>query len=142
MIGEASQAFALHHYCCLYTWCLYWDKGPRQTGDFHKQYCDKKIKQYHTKNIDVKMSFYLIIAMSFIVWIGNLNSWLFQLILKSNSNILTKKYWVIKILQYFFTLRYEKTKLFFTFKLPFATYQYAIPFASRACGEWQFKCEK
>ncbi len=55
--------------------------GPRQTGDFDEQYCDKKIKQYCDKTI-----FFF-----FVVWIENLNSWLFQLILKSNSNILSKK---------------------------------------------------
>ncbi len=47
--------------------------GPRQTSDFDEQYCDKTIFFF------------------FVVWIENLNSWLFQLILKSNSNILSKK---------------------------------------------------
>jgi hypothetical protein len=59
-------------------------------NNFHKQYCNKKIKLYCDK-----MIFFF-----FIVWIENLNSWLFQLILKRKSNILTKKillhqYWFI-----------------------------------------------
>ncbi len=72
--------------------------GSCQTSDFHKQYCIKRrsdIAIIRKKDIFPAIFF-------FIVWIENLNSWLFQLKLKSNSNIFTKKYCLIKILQFCF----------------------------------------
>ncbi len=69
--------------------------GPRQTSDFDEQYFDKKIKQYCNKKTFFRQYF---ISM----WLENLNSWVFQLILKSNSSIVSKKYCFchIALLQY------------------------------------------